>query len=165
MVLSAFGCSAATEPSVHNPPQHLPASQPPLPPAPAAPAIEFSAEVYGSKWDADEIFVTRRDQNTIEIAGIDIEGPHANIRMTLRIVEATSEGEYSLHADGNGSLFAMDSGSTRMTTHMLDWPTQRVYVTLLTANRIAGTFEGFVPSYSGSGEWLSLHKGRFDVAY
>lgn len=162
VALSVLGCSVATEPPVYVVPQQ-PTTPPP--PAPVAPAIVFSAEVYGSRWVANEITVTRREHNTIEITGVAIEGPHADVRMTLRIVEATNEGEYSLNFDGNGSSFSMVSGSIEMTSHMIFWPTQRVLVTSLTTNRIAGTFEGFVPSYSGSGEWLSLINGRFDVAY
>jgi hypothetical protein len=161
--LSVLGCSAATEPLAYIPPHQSPAPPPPVPPAPAAPTIIFSADVYGSKWVATEITVTRLEHNTIEITGISNQGVHANVRMTLRIVEATREGEYSLNANGNGSLFSMASGWIEMTSHMIDWPTQHVRITNLSGDRMAGTFEGFVPSYSGSGEWLSLFNGRFEV--
>jgi len=84
--------------------------------------------------------------------------------MTLSLVEATNPGEYSLSVDGDGSLFSMTSGSVIVTTR--DHPVGGLaIVTYVSAKGIAGTFEGYVMSYTGSYEWINLWRGRFSVAY
>ena len=126
----------------------------------------FSAVINGTTWSATgQVSVTRQNPNFIGIGGSGFAGSTA-YAFVLGIGNATGPGTHSFNisAGGDGSSLIIGGTTTGWGT-AFNGGTGSVTITVLTTNRIAGTFSGTAVPSSGSAGNLIVTNGQFDLTF
>lgn len=137
------------------------------PPGGGATNGSMSVQINGATWNAvGAITVSRQQNNTIAFAGSGSAGG-TTYAVAIGVANATGPGTHSLNifAGGDGSNVIIGTSAGVGYTTATQGGSGTLTVTVLTANRIAGTFSGTAAPTSGGGGNLVLVNGTFDVTF
>jgi hypothetical protein len=159
VAVATLGCGGGDGGSNNN-------GNPTTPPPGGATNGTFTAVVNGAAWSATgQVTVTRLQNNFIGVAGSGFAGSTA-YAFVVGIANATGPGSHTLAlgAGGDGSSVIV-GGTTIGWGTAIQGGSGTITVTSLTANRIAGTFNGILVPSSGSGGNLTVTNGAFDITF
>ena len=123
----------------------------------------FSASINGTSWSAaGRVAVTRGVSNSLIMAGASL-----TYSLSFALINATGPGTFSLvYTTTTVPSFAILAGNGAAWTTNTTGGTGSVVVTVLTANRVAGTFTFDAPASPGQGTTTAhVTGGTFDVTY
>jgi hypothetical protein len=123
----------------------------------------FQASINGSTWSAaGRVAVTHSVSNSLIVAGASL-----TYSLSFSLINATGPGTFSLTPSQTTlASFAILSGNGAAWTTNTSGGTGSVVVTVLTANRVAGTFTFDAPASPGQGTTTAhVTSGTFDVTF
>jgi hypothetical protein len=123
----------------------------------------FHASINGTAWSAaGRVAVTRGVSNSLIMAGASL-----TYSLSFALINATAPGTFSLnYTTTTFPSFAILSGQGAAWTTNTTGGTGTVVVTVLTANRVAGTFTFDAPASPGQGTTtVHVTGGAFDVTF